>query len=101
MVSVLNLVWMWLQTRPRTVLAAVAALCVGLLSFGMYLQHVVGLEPCPMCIVQRYTLVLVALVAVVGAVVGKHPTGRAVAAGLMLLLAGFGAVTAANQSWLQ
>ena len=101
MVSVLNLVWMWLQTRPRTVLAAVAALCVGLLSFGMYLQHVVGLEPCPMCIVQRYTLVLVALVAVVGAVVGKHPTGRAAAAGLMLLLAGFGAVTAANQSWLQ
>ena len=54
-----------------------------------------------MCIVQRYALVLVALVAVVGAVVGKHPTGRAVAAGLMLLLAGFGAVTAANQSWLQ
>ena len=100
-VSVLNLVWLWLQTRPRTVLAAVAVLCVSLLSFGLYLQHVVGLEPCPMCIVQRYTLVLVALVALSGAVLGRRPAGQAVAAGLMLLLAGFGAVTAANQSWLQ
>jgi disulfide bond formation protein DsbB len=31
-----------------------------MLAFGLYLQHVVGLEPCPMCIVQRYALVLVA-----------------------------------------
>ena len=53
--------------RPRAVLAALAVLCSSLLAFGMYLQHVVGLEPCPMCIVQRYAMVLVALVALVGA----------------------------------
>ena len=38
----------------------------GLLGFGMYLQHVVGLEPCPMCIVQRYAMTLIALVALLG-----------------------------------
>ncbi|MCD8515223.1 MAG: disulfide bond formation protein B, partial [Burkholderiaceae bacterium] len=27
----------------------------------MYLQQVVGLDPCPMCIVQRYALILVGL----------------------------------------
>ena len=36
------------ETAPRRVLAAVAAVCVVLLAFGLYLQHVVGLEPCPM-----------------------------------------------------
>ena len=88
------------DTAPRRVLAAVAAVCVALLAFGLYLQHVVGLEPCPMCIVQRYALVLVAVAAGVAAAFrsrGAHLAG----AGLMVLLAGFGAFVAARQSWLQ
>ncbi len=39
---------------PRRVLGLIAVTSVLLLAFGLYLQHVVGLEPCPMCIVQRY-----------------------------------------------
>lgn len=88
------------DTAPRRVLAAVAGACVALLAFGLYLQHVVGLEPCPMCIVQRYALVLVAIAAGVAAAFrsrGAHLAG----AGLMLVLAGFGAFVAARQSWLQ
>ena len=42
-----------LFAAPRRTLAAVALACVVLLAFGMYLQYGVGLEPCPMCIVQR------------------------------------------------
>ena len=38
-----------------------AAGCIALLAFGLYLQPVVGLNPCPMCIVQRYALLLVAI----------------------------------------
>ena len=89
------------QRQPRAVLAAIAALCVGLLAFGMYLQHVVGLEPCPMCIVQRYALVGVALVAAAGAGLGRSRGGQVAAGALMLLLAGFGAFVAARQSFLQ
>jgi disulfide bond formation protein DsbB len=88
------------DTSPRLVLAAIAAISVALLAFGLYLQHVVGLEPCPMCIVQRYALVLVALVAAVAAAFrsrGAHLAGS----GLLVLLAGFGAFVAARQSWLQ
>jgi disulfide bond formation protein DsbB len=84
----------------RKVLAAVSALCVLLLAFGLYLQHVVGLEPCPMCIVQRYAMVLVALVCGVSAAVGKPWAllgGRIAGA----LLACGGAFVAARQSWLQ
>jgi len=71
-----------------------------MLAFGLYLQHFVGLEPCPMCIVQRYALVLVALVAGIAASFrgrGVHVAGAA----LMTLLAGGGAFVAARQSWLQ
>jgi protein dithiol:quinone oxidoreductase len=88
------------ETAPRRVLAAVAIVCVLLLAFGLVLQHVVGLEPCPMCIVQRYAMVLIAIVAAIAAAFrsrGAHIAG----AGLMVLLAGFGAFVAARQSWLQ
>ena len=53
-----------LARLPLRVLAlALFAVCGALLAFGLYLQHVKGIEPCPMCIVQRYALVLVAVVA--------------------------------------
>jgi disulfide bond formation protein DsbB len=90
----------WFDTAPRRVLALVAAACVAMLAFGLYLQHVVGLEPCPMCIVQRYALVLVALVA--GLAAFSRNRGVLIAGSvLMLLFAGFGAFVAARQSWLQ
>ena len=90
----------WFDNAPRRILALVSLACIGMLAFGLYLQHVVGLEPCPMCIVQRYALVLIAIVAGVASAFrarGASVTG----AGLMLLLAGFGGFVAARQSWLQ
>ena len=90
----------YFDAMPRRVLALVSLVCVALLAFGLYLQHVVGLEPCPMCIVQRYALVLVALVAGITAMAksrGLLITGS----GVLVLLSGFGAFVAARQSFLQ
>lgn len=84
----------------RQIMGAVAVACLGLLGFGLYLQHVVGLEPCPMCIVQRYTLVLIAVIAAVAAAF-KGTRSHLLMTALMLLLAAFGAFVAARQSWLQ
>jgi disulfide bond formation protein DsbB len=90
----------WFDRAPRRVLALVAAACVALLAFGLYLQHAVGLEPCPMCIVQRYAMIASAVVAAVAAIFKGR--GAAIAGGFLVLLAsGFGAFTAARQSWLQ
>jgi protein dithiol:quinone oxidoreductase len=81
-------------------LALVSAACVGLLAFGLYLQHVVGLEPCPMCIVQRYVMVLIAIVA--GLTAMFRGRGALIAgSSAIVLLSGFGAFVAARQSWLQ
>lgn len=90
----------FLDQHPRRVLTLVAAGCIGLLAFGMYLQHVVGLEPCPMCIVQRYALILVAIVAGVAAAL-SGVKGRRAGIVLMGLLALGGAFVAARQSFLQ
>ena len=86
----------------------VALACVGMLAFGMYLQHVVGLEPCPMCIVQRYALILVAVFAVITWTLGlkgnKNATpnlAQKIFAVLALLWAAGGAFVAARQSILQ
>ena len=84
----------------RQLFAAMALLCVGLLAFGLYLQHVQGLEPCPMCIVQRYALFAVALWAALGWMLAGRALQVAMAV-LTLLSAGFGAFVAARQSWLQ
>jgi protein dithiol:quinone oxidoreductase len=89
-----------LTQHPRRILALVAAACVAMLAFGLYLQHVVGLEPCPMCIVQRYALVAVALVAGLSAMLNGR-VARQGGIALMGLFAVLGAFTAARQSWLQ
>lgn len=85
-----------------------AIVCVGMLAFGMYLQHVVGLEPCPMCIVQRYALILVAACALFAWVIGLKTSKNSVPstvqkifALLAVLFAGGGAFVAARQSFLQ
>lgn len=90
----------WLTGAPRRTYALVAAICAAMLAFGMYLQHVQGLEPCPMCIVQRYALVLVGVFAALAAFTRRSGLQKSWAV-LGLLAAGGGAFTAARQSWLQ
>jgi len=90
----------WLEAAPRRVLAGVAAVGVAMLAFGLYLQHVVGLNPCPMCIVQRYALIGVVVVSALATLAPRRGVWLA-GSGLGIALAGFGAFVAARQSWLQ
>ena len=99
-ILILNLLLDQLDTAPRRILIVVCLACLGLLAFGLYLQEVGGLVPCPMCIVQRYTLILIAICAgFTGASdrKGVHIGG----ATLLTVLALAGAYVAARQSWLQ
>ena len=89
-----------LESAPRRVFLALGAICIGMLGYGLYLQQYAGLIPCPMCIVQRYALIVVAIVALLAGAArlkGIHIAGAV----LLLLSSGFGAFVAARQSWLQ
>ena len=91
-----------MRLSPRLVFSAIFVACAGLLAFALYLQEEVGLEPCPMCILQRYAFMAVAAVALVGALHGPVRGGALKTYSLLLaLFAIAGASVSVRQSWLQ
>ena len=87
--------------RPRWIYAAIFLSCAGLMAFGLYLQHVEHLEPCPLCILQRYAFVVTGLIALVAAIHGAGRIGTWIYSVLVSLSAIAGAAIAARQTWLQ
>jgi disulfide bond formation protein DsbB len=82
-------------------LALLAAGCLAMLAFGIvYLQNHLGLEPCPMCIVQRYALIGVIVWCLLG-ISSNAPVRTLAMTWLIAITSGFGAFVAARQSWLQ
>lgn len=73
----------------------------GLLWFGYYLEWVRGLEPCPLCLIQRLFFALVGITALLAAL--HHPArlGTILYASLNELFALGGGLTAGRQVWLQ
>ena len=79
--------------------AALGALaCAGLLGFGYFLQYAKGLDPCPLCLVQRGFFYAVMAVFIIAAV---HGRGAMAYGGLAALFAAGGLATAGRQVWLQ
>ena len=72
----------------RNLLLAIAAACLAMLGAGMYVQHVVGLMPCPLCVIQRYLFLGVAAGCLPGALMDRPQLGAGL--GLMAALGGVG-----------
>ena len=85
----------------RRVSLAAALICAALLSYGYYLQYVQGLEPCPLCLVQRLFFYAVMIIFLVAAVHAPGRIGARIYGGLVLLFAAGGAAVAGRQVWLQ
>ncbi|WP_317202427.1 disulfide bond formation protein B [Janthinobacterium sp.] len=67
--------------NSRPLLLAIAAACFIVLGVAMYLQHGLDMLPCPLCVIQRYLFIAVALACLLGAFGGRPRLG----AGLGLL----------------
>ena len=87
--------------RIRLVYPAIFVACAGLLGFGLYLQHVEHLDPCPLCILQRVAFIATGLTALLAAVHNPHKTGQAMYAIIVMMFAGIGAGIAGWHVWLQ
>ncbi len=89
----------WLSPRRAFLLAA--AVPAALLAFGYFLQYVQGLQPCPLCLVQRFFFYSVIGVCVVAALHHPGRKGTVAYASLAGLFAVVGGAVAARQVWLQ
>lgn len=85
----------------RTLFLAGFLGCVVLIGTALYMQHVMGLEPCPLCILQRIAVIGMGVVLLVAALHNPAGWGRRVYAGVTALVALFGLVTAGRNVWLQ
>ena len=90
-----------LQTRPRLGYSAGFVACAGLIAFALYLQHVGGQDPCPLCILQRVAFIALMVVFLVAALHGPGRAGAMIYGGLLFTVAGAGAAVAARHVWLQ
>jgi protein dithiol:quinone oxidoreductase len=78
-----------------------ALVCALLLGFGYYLQYVAGLDPCPLCLVQRGFFYAVMGIFIVAALHAPPGAGRIAYGSLAALFAAGGLAGAARQVWLQ
>ena len=72
-----------------------------LIGAALVFQYGLGLEPCPLCIVQRWFLIAVGLALLAGALHNPRAWGRRLYGLGVVALAGLGAAVAARQVWLQ
>lgn len=90
-----------MKLTPRIVFAAIFILTALLMGYGLYLQEVEGLDPCPMCILQRYAIIAIGIVALAAAIHGPQRVALKVYGVLITLLAIAGGGVSIRHSWLQ
>ncbi len=61
-----------MNIRKANGLGALA--CAGLMAYALYAQHVLGLEPCPLCVFQRVAVITLGGLFLLAAL---HPAGNA------------------------
>jgi len=86
---------------PRIFFSVIFVICISLLGFGLYLEHAVGLEPCPLCVFQRIAYIVVGLFALIGAIHNPQKLFERIYTGLILIASLCGAGIAGRQVWLQ
>ena len=86
-------------TRERRFLVLLGLICLAMIGGALYMQIVLNEAPCPLCILQRYGLLLIAIFAFIGAAVRGR---RAVTLfeGLVVVSALGGAAAAGNHAWV-
>lgn len=78
------------------------AFCVIMMAVALGLEHIGGLEPCPLCIFQRVAVIAAGLVLAVAALHNPNgKVGKAVYGVLGLVAVGTGAFIAGRHVWLQ
>jgi protein dithiol:quinone oxidoreductase len=90
-----------IQIGRRKLALAGFLTCTGLILFALYLQYVKGLDPCPLCMIQRVFFIALGFVFLVAAIAGPQRLFARLYGVLATLLAAAGVGFAARHVWLQ
>ena len=82
----------------KIALTLILVFCLALLGTAYYMEYALGLEPCPMCIIQRIAVALAGLAAFIGLIHNQYPK---VYFGLTAFFSAGGAASATRHLYLQ
>ncbi|WP_349678479.1 disulfide bond formation protein B, partial [Marinimicrobium sp. UBA4509] len=74
---------------------------MAMMAVALYMEHAMGLEPCPLCVSQRIFVILVGVWALLAFLHHPGRIGRGIYAGLGVLSAVAGGAVSSRQLWLQ
>ncbi|WHS61314.1 disulfide bond formation protein B [Pseudomonas sp. G2-4] len=86
--------------RERRFLVLLGLICLALIGGALYMQVALGEAPCPLCILQRYALLLIAIFAFIGAAM-RTRRSLTIFEGLVVLCALAGAAVAGHHVYTQ
>ncbi len=87
--------------NTRLLNLAGAVICAAMMGFALYAQHVLLLDPCPLCILQRIAVILLGVLFLLAALQNPGQIGGRIYSGLMSLAAASGVAVAGWQVRLQ
>jgi disulfide bond formation protein DsbB len=91
----------WNGILGRWLYLAGAVVVAGLFGFGLYLQYVLHLEPCPLCMIQRVIFIAIGLLFLIAALHDPRRTGAKIYSVLIVLASLGGVAVASRHIWIQ
>jgi len=75
--------------------------CAGMMAYALFVEHVLLLEPCPLCVFQRMATIALGIFFLAATLHNPVGWGRRVYAALLVIAAGSGIGVAGRHVWLQ
>ena len=75
--------------------------CVGMMSYALYAEHQLLLDPCPLCVLQRIAVIATGIIFLCAALQQPSGIGRLIYASLITVAAGTGTGVSGWHVWLQ
>lgn len=90
-----------LLSTQRWLLFAGALSCAGLMATALYMQHVMRLDPCPLCVVQRIFVIVIGVIMLLAAIHNSNGVARRIYGALIVVIGALGVLVAGRHVWLQ
>ena len=89
------------MTKTRLSNLLIFLVCAVLMGIANYIQYVLYLDPCPLCMVQRVAVMAIGILCLIAFIHNPSGRGRIVYASGLGVFSLFGAAIAARHVWLQ